>query len=383
MPWPLPTSGLKWMGTAALVDRIRPVLLILGLPDEGLGPKSTDAARLAALLEPEIGQPAADELVAAALESDNDFEMGFRACRILGEAAELPRWNAALIDLGRDYGPVRNEHASDQAERHLYEAGRPLRAFARHVATGDASVSVDEQARLFAELTAAFERLDGDEEWYRRCREWTDRWWRVPFAEVLGFVRSRYEKTAEVEPHVRLLDGVNTISQLKEVLRTGGVSLNPDPRDVAWTNQFRLNRTVRGVWDVYRAWLGREKADSVPSGRAPDFGLEDEMYLREMPEDDLFGLAKNEIDDGEFLKATTGCGTVEELREKLGITDEDLMPVLEADEQEKREEEAARRTHVIAGKRFVVVGPETYRPIYEHLVKLPEPPHGPEVHDLD
>ena len=363
---------LKWIGTAALVDRIRPVLLILDLPDDDLDPKSTDAARLTARLEPEIGQIAADELVVAALESDNDFEMGFRTWRILGEAAELPKWNAVLSDLGGEYVPVTNEYARNQAKRHLYEMARPLRAFARHIATADASAPLDDQAKLFAEVRAAHERLDTNEEWNRLCEEWASRWWRVPFAEVFGLVRSRYARIAAVEPHLRALDGVGTLGRLKEALRTCAVSLEPDPLDVARSNQYRLNRTVRRVWDVYRAWLGSEKTDSAPAARAPTLGLEDRMYLRESPGADFFARAKNTIHDAEFLEATAGCDTVEEMCEKLGINCDD-----------RPSPPPPPPPVVIAGRIFEVGGPEMYRDIYEHLAGLPKPPDGPGVQDLD
>ena len=270
--------------------------------------------------------PHAEALLSAARESYDDFEMGIEASRILGEAAELPRWNAVISGLGGKYVPVRNENARNQAKRHLYEMGRPLRAFARHAATRDADLREDDQAELFAEIKAAHERLDVDEEWNRRCEEWANRWWRVPFAEVLGLVRSRYARMSQVEPHLRSLDGVGSVGRLKEVLRTCGVSLEPDPLDVARANQYRLNRTVRRVWDVYRVWLGREKADSVPSARAPELGLEDRMYLRELPGAVFFDRAKGTIQDAAFREATDGCRTVEEMRERLGIVGPPATP---------------------------------------------------------
>ena len=364
---------LAWQGTAALVDRIRPVLRILDLPDDGLDPNSTDPGRLTALLEPKVGQSRAEALLAAARESYDDTEMGIEARRILGDAVDLPKWNAALSDLGGEYGPVKNENARTQAKRHLYEMGLPLRAFARHVATRDADVPADDQAELFAEIKAVHERLDVDEEWNRRCEEWANRWWRVPFTEVLGLVHSRYARMSEVEPHLQSLGGVSSIGQLKEVLRERGVSLAPDPLDVARANQYRLNRAVRRVWDVYRAWLRREKADSVPSARAPELGLEDGMYLRELPGAVFFARAKGTVHDAGFLEATGGCRTVEQMCEKLGINCDDPLPPPPPEPPPIVN---------IAGRRFEV-GRQTYRDIYEHLTGLPNPPCGPGVQDLD
>lgn len=374
---------LGWQGTAALVDRIRPVLRILGISDDGLDASSIDIAWLTALLESRVGKPDAEALLAAARECYDDFEMGFDVKRILREAPELPKWNAALSELGGEYVPVRNEDARYQARRHLSEMSRPLRAFARHVATRDASVPVDDQAELFAEVRAAHERLHVDDVWNRRCEEWTHLWWRVPFVEVLGLVRSRYAEIVKCEPHLKALDGVSTIGRLKSALQTHGVALVQDPLDIARENQYRLNRIVSRVWALYRAWSRRKKADSEPTARAPEFGLEERMFLRALSERELGNLAKNKIENAGFRKATAHCGTVEEMREELGITDEDLTPVRAQDETKKREEERQRRVFDIAGHPFEVGGAETYRDLYRRLEELPEPPDGPEVRDLD
>ena len=374
---------LGWLGTAALVDRIRPVLRILGISDDGLDMSSIDIARLTALLESKVGQPHAEALLTAARECYDDFEMGFDVKRILREAPDLPKWNAALSELGGEYVPVRNEAARYQARRHLSEMSRPLRAFARHVATRDASVPVDDQAELFAEVRAAHERLHVDDVWNRRCEEWTHLWWRVPFVEVLGLVRSRYAEIAKCEPHLRALDGVSTIGKLKKALQTHGVALVEDPLDIARENQYRLNRIVSRVWELYRAWSRREKADSESTATAPEFGLEERMFLRALSESELGNLAKTKINNAGFREATAHCGTVEEMREELGITEEELKPVRGQDEATKREEERQRRVFVIAGRPFEVGGAETYRDLYQRLEELPEPPDGPGVRDLD
>ena len=368
---------LRWGGTSLLLDRIRPVAKLLGFSDDGLDDASTDIGRLTDWLADKIPQWPSEELLMAARESYDDFAMGFRAWRShLGDAAELPRWNDALRALGGDYGPVENDRVQDEAKRHLEEAARSLRAFARHVAIDAPTLhGMGDQARIFSKISEVHERIELDAEWFSLCVEWSRHWWELPFGAVIGALCARYEQIAEVGPYLHVFAGAGTIEEFNSALDRQGVARESDPLEVARENWHRLNLVVRSMWRLYQAWLAREKAESVEPQEAPDIHLDAPMYLAEWSDDDLFARARHAIDNQQFVDACTGCKTIEEMHETLGIP----LSSGSTDDPHAGKKAREQRTFLVAGKPFEVDGPETYGELYRRLKDLPEP-IGPRAH---
>ena len=265
------------VGTSTLVRRIRPVLQLLGVSQDGLDDAAKDTSALTKWLSENdsIRDWPAEDLMAAARECYDDIEMGYRAWQALGDASELKEWNAALAALGSKYKQVSNTQAEAQAKRCLYEASRLLRSFARHVATADNRDSIEDQGRFFSKLTKVFESLEKDPEWPRLCAQWSRDWWEVPFEEVFGVLRAGYEAIPEAKRHLGVFERVTSINEFRSALERRGVALEPDPLEVARGNQYRLDKAVRGVRRLYecvarreggRAGIKREGTRS-PSGR--------------------------------------------------------------------------------------------------------------------
>ena len=354
------------VGTSTLVRRIRPVLLLLGVSQDGLDDAAKDTPALTKWLSENdsIRDWPAEDLIAAARECYDDIEMGYRAWQALGDASELKEWNAALAALGSKYKQVSNTQAEAQAKRCLYEASRLLRSFARHVATTDNRDSIEDQGRFFSKLTKVFESLEKDPEWPRLCAQWSRDWWEVPFEEVFGVLRAGYEAIPEARRHLGVIERVTSINEFRSALERRGVALEPDPLEVARGNQYRLDKAVRGVRGLYEAWLAGKGAEPAPDAKKPK-ALDDSMYLRDWPEDDLFARAKLAVGDRDFHAAVTGCTTVEAMRKSLGITCKGAGG--------KRTRPQPMRD--VAGVSEPVDSTdENYRDILERLKKLPEPP---------
>lgn len=349
------------------------MLELLGVSHEGLDDAAKDAVGLTVWLSENAASARwpAEELLADARECYDDFEMGFRAWRVLGDDAELPKWNAALSALGDRYEQVGNVQAEAQAKRRLDEAARWQRAFARHVATADAGVSIVDQGRLFLKVNAVPER------WAKGLSghlggAWSREWWRVPVAAVFDELRARHEKIEEAGPHVGVFEGVTSIGGFRSALERLGVALEPDPLEVARGNQRRLDKAVRGVRETYQAWLKKEDSEPASSASEPEVRLDDSMYLREWPEDDLFERAKLAVADRDFQDAVAGCTDMEAMRREL-----DIQPRINGG----RTDPAPRRD--VAGvPEPVDSSDENYRNIFERLEELSEPPDGPDA-DLD
>ena len=364
-----------WDGDpSTLVHRIRPVLKLLRVSDDGLDAVATDTAGLTEWLSKNARIPEwpTENLLVAAQECYDDFGMGYRTWRVLGCAAELPAWNEALRALGGKYEQITNAHAKAQARRHLDEAAPLLRVFARHVATADASVPIKDQGELFAKINAVHEGIEKNDEWTRLCIRWSEDWWEVPFGAVLAVLRARYEGISRARPHLGVFEGVTRIGKLRRELELHNATLDPDPLEVARRNQYRLNRAVRRMRELYEAWLEKKGAEPALDATAPE-ALDDSMYLRDWPEDDLFERATLAVADSEFHAAGAGCKTIEEMRELLGLSN---VVVPNGGSSKPKPE-----TRDVAGKPEPINGSDdNYRDIFERLKTLPDQPRGPDAH---
>jgi len=337
------------------LDRIRPVAQLLGVSNDGLEAAATDADRLYSWLSDKIPRWPTEDLMAAAHECYDDFEMGFRARKVLRHEAELPEWNEALAELGGEYRPVENEHADDQTARYLMIAAPALRAFARHVA--NESPAVLDPARLFSDVRAVHEGFVMDPGWKRH-------WWTVPFRAVLGTLRDRYEEITEVQEHLGAFADADTFERFVEALKRQGVVLEPDPVDDARRNERRVRRVFRGMWSVYQAWLAKHGGDRGRVEQVPPVDLGAARYLSEWSEDDAFEHAMGLIDDQGFVDATSGCTTIDAMCERLGISPEegeDPTPPPDGRDPVKP---------VTIGKGEFVFGVDSYRDLFERLDRL-------------
>ena len=374
---------LRWEGeTRALVHRIRPVLKLLDVCDDGIEAAATDAAQLTAWLAENAGAARwpTEELLAAAHDSYVDADMGYRAWQALGDAAELPKWNEALKALSGDYEPCRNEHAEAQAKRCLSEAAPFLRAFARHVATRDTEVAIKVQGALFERIVHVHERTENDPQWLRHVDGWAERFWQVPFEAVLAVLRAGYDGIPEAKEHLDLFEGVRNTHELRSAL---GAYLDPDPRKVARSNRDRLDRVDRRVRECHAAWLMKTKGESTSSAKGARF-FDASMYLRDWTEEDLLLLAAGAVADDDFRNRVGKCATIEEVMKNLGITDSDLPPP-------KPNPPPPQTVEVAGPPPFEIGGPVSYRELFARLKKLPDlpkqiqgigsPPPRPDVGD--
>ena len=335
-----------------LLDRIRPVAQLLGVSDDGLEAAADDADRLKGWLSDKIPRWPTEDLMAAARECYDDFEMGLRAWKVLDDDAELPKWNKALTALGGEYRPVENHYAVDQTTRHLMTAARPLRAFARHVA--NESPGTKDPAKLFSDIRAVHAGFVMDPGWSRH-------WWTVPFREVLVALRDRYDAIPETHEHLGVFADADTFERFREALERHGVAMEPDPLDDARCNERRVSRFFHRMWRVYQAWFAKQGGDREQIGQVPAVDLDAARYLREWSEDEAFEHAKRLIDDEGFVVATDGCTTIDAMCEKLEISWDDCDPVGPP---------PSEPDPVTIAEEDFVIGRDSYSDLFERLDQL-------------
>ena len=233
----------RWSGSVSLlVDRLRPVLALLNIADDGLEYMQKDESQLGEWLTAHVPQWDSIDLLQAARLSREDVAMGRRAREVLGETAELPRWNAALRELGERDGAVRNEEALDQAKAHLKDITPELRALIRGVAIAEG------RADRFVELDKALADVSFPP-------DWAEAWWQVPFSAVCNTIADALTAASVADSSTSPLRTASSAQDLREGLLAGGVELDVRPDELAAENLNRLNAALSVIRDVHAAWL--------------------------------------------------------------------------------------------------------------------------------
>ena len=356
----------RWAGNISLlVDRIRPVLELLGVITDGFDAAVTDIECLTEWLSSNLQQWPAPKLLSAARRSRDDRAMGEAAWCALGDVAQLPAWNKALAALGDRYATVENCRAGEQTQAHLEEAMPLLRGFARYVA-----VATD-NPDLFSKIEAASQN-------FKRSDDWSTRWWDVPFEVVIDELRANYAEISGAECHLGVLEEVKTVDDLRIAFQTKGIATDPDPYEIAGLNKKRLDEVLLSTRDLHRMWVESKTPDSIaPEPSEPPAELDPVAYLHQWSDAELLERALRIIDDEEFIKACDGCTNLDDIRQRLKLTPKDIHDRCQERLRRDREKERRRRTFDVAGAPFEVQT-ESYGDLFERLKSLadPEGPHA-------
>jgi len=358
----------SWMGPVSIIiDRIRPVLVLMGVSEEGLDAAGTDIERLSEWIDSKVIGWSAEDLLSAARRCRNDRAMGEAAWLVLGDRAQLPAWNQVLSSLGDRYAPVENRTAKQQADAHLDQVSLLLSTLARDVAIEEG------KAGLFLEMEAARRE-------FKAPSEWTAQWWEVPFQVVIDALHAEYAKLDVPDDRLRVLTESSSADEFRSALEAMEVALDPDPYDLATDNKEAFKQMLLKLHDFREAWNELAGGGSTV-GEPPDppTELDSNAYLRRWTESDLIEKSQMVLRDPVFQSACEGCSTLVEIRDHLGID----IAIVEAHRKERLKLEQAaerkQRTFVVAGSSFEV-GTGNYRELFAILKNL-APPTGPRAID--
>lgn len=353
----------RWAGDASLlVDRIRPVLMLLGISHSELDAAAADVDGLTEWLVANLPQWSTSDLLSAARQSRDDHAMGTAAWKVLGDVAQLPQWNTALAELGDRYETVENRSVSEQTAAHLEEAKPLLRGLARHVAVEA------KDPDLFHVIEQTSRDFDGEAGWSRR-------WWEVPFDAVLDVLRDRYAEIPGFGPFLEAIEGARTVSDLHDGFQRCGIEIDPDPYETAEWNMNQLGKALGAVHDLHRTWVKLHHAseDRLEHPERPSAPAA--VYLHRWTDAALLKEALRILDDKEFMDACDGCSTVGMIRQRLDLTPEAVEARRRERRRREQEEQRVRRTFDVAGVPFEV-GSESYRDLFDRIDSLPVP-EGP------
>ncbi|MYI70238.1 MAG: hypothetical protein F4103_16380, partial [Boseongicola sp. SB0673_bin_14] len=228
----------RWAGTLSLVvDRIRPLLVLLDVRHDAFDVAASDIETLTQWLVSNIPHWPVEDLLSAARSSRDDCDMGIRAWQALGDVAQLPAWNAALITLGERFEAVENRSAQDQTATVIDVAAPLLRCLARHIAIEEASPD------LFPALEAVTQHFEVRP-------DWSMQWWDIPFTAVIGALQAGYAEIPGVAHHLNVLENARNIDELRAAFHDAGIETNCNPYEIARQNTNELDRLLRDLHDL-------------------------------------------------------------------------------------------------------------------------------------
>ena len=180
---------------------------------------------------------------------------------------------------------------------------------------------------------------------FKGREDWSKRWWEVPFGTIIDELRAGYAKIPVTGHHLEVLEGANTVDDLRAVFQRRNIATDRNPYDTASLNKKGLDEVLRHVHDLRRAWMDlRASEPIVPGSPEPSAEFDAAAYLSLWSDDELLARALCVIDDAEFVSACNGCKSLNEIRERLGLDPE----VIDARRQERlrgeRKAERQRRT---------------------------------------
>ena len=350
-----------WAGSISLmVDRIRPLLALLEVSDNGLDLAETDIEHLTEWLSSNLWQWSTPKLLLAARQSRDDHAMGVSAWHALGDIAQLPAWNAALARLGDRYGFVENNAVDDQTAEHV-EAAKPLlRGFARYIA-------------IEASDPSLFHKLETVSRNFKARGDWSTRWWEVPFAAVIGALHNGYAEVLCAEHRLEVLEEATTVEDLQTTFHDRGIATDPDPYDIARRNKDGLDGMLANLHDLHRVWVEFNNIAAVaPTPPEPPAELDPEAYLCLWSNADMLDRSIRIIEDSEFAAACDGCASLDEIRNRLGLDYLAVRARRRGRLEQERKAERQRRTFPVAGIPFEV-GITSFFELFKHLNSLADP----------
>ncbi|MDE0553442.1 MAG: hypothetical protein OXI24_04455, partial [Candidatus Poribacteria bacterium] len=303
-------SEIKNLWTDSLttvLDRIRPVLMLLGIPYDEFD-TITDRESLTDWLESNVPQWPVSDLLSAARKSQNDQEMGLYAWKVIGDDAQLAAWNEALIALGEGYESIENYLTQEQTEDIIASVTPLFRCLARHIAINEAN------SNLFQDLEAVIRN-------FKVQPDWINKWWEVPFIIVMNSLFTNYVNIlGSSYQYLKKLIKVTNIDELQNSFQNAGIETECNPYDIARKNKKDFEKVITELYDLYRTWIEIKGANSNLI-QYPDLPekLNPEAYLKYWTETELFHHGLHFIGDCNFIIACEGCNSLDDIRQRLEL----------------------------------------------------------------
>ena len=341
----------RWLGDLAWrVRLVRPLILLIQ-PNADivrLDEVSSEERLRDVLQSYNIAPLGLDGLLSIVRGAAGLKSVGYKTWEILGDQAQLSRWNEVLSQSGESL--VSNEQANAQFQEHMDSCRTIMRSVIRY------TMRQHPESGGFKDFETELLHLE--------CPiEYAENYWVVGFHEVMKKVRTILVEWDTDSDVVVLVESATGAEELRDQLDELGLAPDLDPIEIHANNRKIFFRVLEGIQKAALAWCIRENADvgvwSENNGifetqLADDFAktafvdVWDEAMCFKL----MGNLNQSQVHAG-FWVALGASSTVSELMDRLGISDAELAEARGRLEERKQKQELQKKTVKVCGMDFV------------------------------
>ena len=290
-------------------------------------------------------------------------EIGYKAWKIIPDRAQLIQWNKVISQLGESL--VINDQAADQFQEHIYSFQKVMRSIIRY------TICQHPESRKFKDMEDEFLSLE--------CpMEYEKSYWIVDFHHVMIKVCDILQGWNTSRDVVALVKNTTNAEGLRKELDKLGLEPDIDPIEINSDNQKMFFCVLERIKKIAIAWCIKEDANHGIWGEdssiikiylADDFEKSAflEIWNEAMCLNLLGKLDQPQIHE-EFKSALNMSSSINELMNKLGISNTDLTKAHEKLEKRKQERKLREKTVEVCGRDFVN-SEDNLNNLWEHILK--------------
>jgi hypothetical protein len=359
----------RWLGDLTWNIRLTLPLILLMQPDADVAPLdevSTGEEFKGFLQLCRLAPLDVDSVLTIVRGAEGLSSVGRKAWKILGEQAQLFRWNRVLSHLNES--PVSNSQSSEEFQHYLDASHTVMRSIIR------AALRHHPELGNFVELDAKLSCI--------KCpSEHAEHYWSIGFPEVMHEVAKELAAWHVESNIVAIVKNSESADELRNLLAELGLEPDLDPIAIHADNRKMFFRTLEQVQKIAIAWCIREAADAGIWEESNDFF---EVQLTE----DFSGTAFIDIWDEamcftilrkinqehaheELWTTLRVSSNVHDMIERLGISDADLTEAHGNLEHRKKKRELLKKTVEVCGSDFVNTEGELAN-LWDHILEAIE-----------
>jgi len=357
----------RWLGDFSWkVSLIKPLILLLQ-PDEDialLDEVFTEDQFQDVLKSYDIDPLDLDRIMLIARDSSGLKSVGGRqAWEIFGDRAQLSQWNKVLSKLNES--PVFNDQATDQFLEHIHSCSTMMHSIIRH------TISKNPESRGFKNMEEELINFKCPEDYAKK-------YWVVDFPLVIKEVCNLFKEWGTGSEVVSSVEDVVSAEELYKQLDRLGLNPNLNSIEIQAENRNMFSRVLEDVQKSALAWCIKENSEVGMWGQDKDT-LENFLkdYFAKAAFVDIWDEAKclqligelnrSPIHEG-FWTSLDKSSTVIELKDGLGIMDDDLVEVHNQIEERKHKQELQKKRIEVCGAVFVN-SEENLHNLWDHIAK--------------
>lgn len=340
----------RWRGDISQIIRMMMPVVTLFDQNADIGRMSdmnTEEELVDFLAGQEISLVDPNKLLELVRSSDDYYMLGKRLYDLVGESAQLSKWNEALERIGEK--PITNKNAHDEFLCHLQKIRVSLQATLAHILRREKELGV------YKLLMQEINRVDISEEMATKL-------WEIGFRDAIGCVKNLLKDWHALPDEISAFLNGESPEDIQSRLTSMGINANVSPLTIQKQNHDLFLKVLDHFQKMAIAWcirqnispLSWEKTAEEVSSYYNGF-FDHTSYLSIFDEKDLFSLLKElprENIHVDFWKRIDTCDDLQSVMKSLSLSPEDLAKAEKNLESYKEMQRRQKRLVPVCGKDF-------------------------------